>query len=113
MSYYDEEAQKKQAEIQKLEEQKKLRAINDLRQILKTPEGRRFVWLQLERAGVFRASFTLNTAQTNFNEGARSVGLFLLADLMEAAPQVFYQMQRESASEAKSKQKEQENDRPS
>lgn len=79
--------------------------ISDLRKLLSTPEGRRFTWAELSRAKVFAPSFSLNQAQTNYNEGQRSVGIALLEDIMEAKPEAFYQM----FVEAKSKEKEAKN----
>jgi len=108
-SFYNAEAEKKAAEAKKEADLKHARDIGDLRKLIELPEGRRFVWNQLARAGVFSPSFTLNSVQTGYNEGARSVGIALLADLMEAKPEAFYQMFREANSEAKSKKQEEAN----
>ena len=78
---------------------------NDLRKILSIPEGRRFYWELLTKAGVFRTSFT-GTSTTYFNEGKREIGLQLLAELMEVKPEAFTQMQREYKSLQKEENKE-------
>jgi hypothetical protein len=79
------------------------REINDLQSVLKKPEGRRFVYKMLSECGVFRASFSLNSMQTAFNEGKRDIGLALLRELDEAEPHAYTQMLTEHFSELKSK----------
>ena len=86
--------------------------INDLRKILSTPEGRRAVWNLLSEAKVFAPSFSLNSVQTAYNEGQRSSGIALLANVMEARPESFYQMFTEANSKDKAakNQEEKQND---
>lgn len=86
----------------------------DLRDVLAIPGGRRFLWDQMGESGVFHESFTSNANQTAFNEGKRSRGLKLLADILRIEPDRFLQMQKEQASLAKQrnverKQKEESN----
>ena len=88
-------------------ERDRLRHLNDIRKVVSLPEGRRIYYYVLEKAGVFRSSFTGNST-TFFNEGARNVGLIMLGDLMEAKPDALNQMMRENYSEIKSFQKIQE-----
>lgn len=45
--------------------------------VLASDDGRRVAWDILARSGIFQISYTGN-ADTNFNEGRRSVGLALL-----------------------------------
>lgn len=52
----------------------------DLRAVMRTVEGRRFIRAQLARCGVWRTSFTGNS-ETFFREGQRNIGLMLLDDL--------------------------------
>lgn len=66
--------------------------IKDFKWLMSRKEGRRFVWRQLDKAGVFRLSFTGNAPQTDFNEGMRNSGLALLADIIEHCPERFNQM---------------------
>lgn len=54
---------------------------DDVKKILGTPEGLRFFWRLLEIAGIYRTTFTGNS-NSFFNEGRRSVGLEIKADLM-------------------------------
>ena len=77
------------------------RGANDLRAILKTPEGRRFVWSMLTKGAIFQLSFTGDNNQTNFNEGKKSVALTLLNDLLTVEPKAYLQMTLEHTSEEK------------
>ena len=82
--------------------------IDDLRKILKTPEGRRYIWRRLGKTGVFRNSFNLNSNQTAFTEGQRNVGLDMLREINEADVTAFAKMQNEYISALNSKQEAKE-----
>ena len=69
--------------------------LEDLKFILQTPQGRRFVWRYLGVCGVFEISFTGNS-ETFFKEGKRNVGLMLLSDVNEAHPEAYLEMLKES-----------------
>lgn len=86
-----EEEQEKRLENEKLEREILL---NDVRHVLSSVQGRRFVWRILDMAGVYRSSFTGNSS-TFFNEGARNIGLRVLSDVMDAKPEAFLLMQQE------------------
>lgn len=78
------------------------RALDDLACVLQTKEGRRFVWRQLEEAGVFRISFAPGAPDTTaFNEGRRNLGLALMAAIHELDPAFYLTMAQEAAAEAK------------
>jgi hypothetical protein len=82
------------------------RRLNDIREVCKTPNGRRLLWWFLSKAGVFRSSFAgEKTHQTSFNEGRRDLGNDLLQEITKADPLMFARMQREYLSEAQSKPK--------
>lgn len=63
----------------------------DLRAVLSTAEGRRFVWGLLTFTGVFKTSFTGNS-ETFYREGQRNVGLKIIADLRAACPERLVEM---------------------
>lgn len=63
--------------------------ISDLLEVMATPAGRRFVWRQLEIAGVYLACYTPEA------EGGRRIGLLLLADLVSECPREYLAMQSE------------------
>lgn len=71
------------------------RELEDIRLMLELPSGRRFIWRQLEVCGIYKTSMTGNSS-TFYNEGMRAVGLALLADIMEAAPESYLQMMKEN-----------------
>lgn len=70
--------------------------IDDLRWLMGDARGRRFVHRLLETAGVFRTSFAGRDAETFFREGARNVGLQVLADVMDATPDDYLGMLKEA-----------------
>lgn len=86
--------------------------IDDVRKILKNPEGRRLFWRLLGKCGIFRNSFSANSNQTAFSEGMRNVGLDLLNDMNEADITAFAKAQNEylSALHSKREAKEATND---
>ena len=77
------------------DEQVRDRELHDMRSVMETVEGRRFVWRLLSQAGVFRTSFTGNST-TFFNEGMRNIGLIVMADVQEACADKYLEMMNES-----------------
>ncbi len=71
------------------------RELSDIAAVLQNREGRRFIWRLLEAAGVFRTTMTGNS-WTYFNEGMRSLGLKVYADLMDACPDRLKEMWQEA-----------------
>lgn len=71
--------------------------IGDFAWLMSDKRGRRIVWRILEQAGVYRTSFTGNSS-TFFNEGKRSMGLFVLSEVHEIAPDALPQMLKEQKS---------------
>lgn len=70
-------------------------AVNDLRHVMATRQGRRFVNRLLDQTGLNARSFTGNS-ETFFREGRRSVGLELLGDINEHAFPEYVQMLQEA-----------------
>jgi hypothetical protein len=68
---------------------------NGLRQLLRTPEGRAWLWWLLGECGIFRSCFTGNST-TFFNEGKREVGLPIMAELTEHFPDEYLLMAKEA-----------------
>jgi hypothetical protein len=60
---------------------------SDVRWLIADPRGRRIVRGLLERAGVFRSSFTNDALATAFREGERNAGLGLIALVMRHTPE--------------------------
>ena len=65
--------------------------------ILSIKDGREWIWALLESCNVFSQSFVQGEPEsTAFNEGKRSVGNRLLAEITSGAPEAFVQMMKES-----------------
>lgn len=68
--------------------------VEDLKWLMGHKQGRRFVTRLLDKAGIYRTSFTGNS-ETFFREGQRNMGLFVLMEVMEVAPEQFAKMLEE------------------
>ncbi len=69
----------------------------DVRWLMGCKQGRRIVWRQLERTGVFRLSYAQGDAMaTAFNEGKRNTGLQLLAQVHALCPEQYPLMVQEA-----------------
>lgn len=68
----------------------------DLKMVLSTLEGRRFLWRLLSTCGIYRTSFH-PSSQIYFNEGVRSVGLNVIADIDRVAPEAMILMMTENS----------------
>lgn len=66
-----------------------------LKRLLETEGGRLWMWDMLAQCHVFHTTFTGNS-KTFFNEGERSVGLKLLADVTAVMPEFFAMMQEKN-----------------
>ncbi len=67
----------------------------DFKWLMADPRGRRIIWRQLSAAGVFQSSFDPAAMTMAFNEGRRSEGLRLLAQVMELCPDLYATMMKE------------------
>lgn len=90
------ESQRKQAK----------RDAEDFKRVMQLPQGRAFIWKQLERAGVFRAVSVADHAQMAFAEGQRNNGLYLLAQIDSICPELYDIMR----AEARNRSQESDND---
>lgn len=68
----------------------------DLRTVMASPQGRRFIWRLIDRAGMWRSSWTERREGTDFREGERNTALRLWADLQRACPESLLRMQKEN-----------------
>ena len=69
--------------------------LDDLRSVLATTAGRRFLYRFLAGCGVFRTSYT-GTVETYYKEGGRNIGLNLMHDLEEADLEAYATLIREN-----------------
>jgi len=88
----------------RLAQRRRDRELNDLRAVLATAEGRRAIWRLLEHCGVNRSSYDPSQRgdSTVFREGARNVGLFLMAEITDADEEALVTMMREARARAQS-----------
>lgn len=64
------------------------------RAVLSTEDGRNWIWDLLCVCGIYRVSHVAgDPTQSAFNEGGRNVGLSILAELREYAPDLFQVME--------------------
>lgn len=87
------EARKQEFELRKEKD--------DIRWLMSHAAGRRIMWRLLETAGVYRLSFTGDYATTAFKEGARNMGLGLLAKLHTHCPDSYNKMVGERTAKTK------------
>lgn len=89
-------ADPKQVEKAKSEENRiENRSREDLKAVVSTVNGRRFIWKYLDLCGIYETTFT-GGSETFFLEGKRAVGLTLLKDVIDASPETFIVMQKEN-----------------
>jgi len=69
----------------------------NIRSVLATREGRRFVWHVLGRiCRIHTQSYVADSDRTAFNDGRRSVGLELIRQVNEADKNAYWKMAQES-----------------
>ncbi len=70
--------------------------LDDLRQLLATEPGRRFIWRVLGYCRVWSDSFDVTTNVMAFNAGMQNVGNFILGDVRAAEDEALFLMMREN-----------------
>ena len=68
--------------------------LDDIKEIASSRGGRRFLWRLFSQCNVFSTTFSSDPYSTAFNEGQRNIGLIVLNDMMQAAPEKFVTAQR-------------------
>lgn len=71
--------------------------LNDLRSLLSTDYGKRFLSRLVERAGVFQPTYASGTNPSDFAfmEGRREMGLFIIGEITQANTDAWIAMQIE------------------
>ena len=64
--------------------------------LMKTRQGKEFVWWLLEQAGVYNCTFAQNSSSF-FQEGRRSIGLNVIELLTDADPTIYPNLLLEKA----------------
>lgn len=66
---------------------------DDLRSILNTAHGRRFIWRLLSKCGIHQLGVVMDSINaTYFNAGMRNIGNTLLAQVLEVKPEAYLEM---------------------
>ena len=101
MSYEPFKNDERKAQNAEREERRVMERAADLRYVMDNAAGRRVIHRLLTDAGVFRSSFSAdNPHETSFNEGARNLGLKVLAEIMNVASTQYLQMLEEAKNHA-------------
>jgi hypothetical protein len=88
--------QEREAESEELQAREKRRKeLEDLKWLMAHPQGRRIVCRLLDESGVNRTSFNHSGSLMAFNEGKRHLGLFLTAEVLQAAPEGYFKLLKE------------------
>lgn len=69
--------------------------LKDIRAILKTHEGKRFVWRMLEKCKTF-SSVWESSAKIHYNAGQQDIGHFLMAEIVNADENLLFEMMKEN-----------------
>jgi hypothetical protein len=89
-------ASKKQVEsADGKERRQRERELNELRVVMSSAEGRRFLWRLMARCKTF-ASVYDTSARIHYNSGQQDIGHFLLAEIDQADPEMFFKMRNEN-----------------
>ena len=68
---------------------------SDIKWLMSSKRGRRFLWRLLDQAGVFRLSFNTNAMTMSFAEGNRNFGLRTLDMIHTLCPELYPTMVKE------------------
>lgn len=73
--------------------------VADFKWLMGSKRGRRIVWRQLERAGVYRSSFNTNSMSMAFAEGNRNDGLRTMALIHAHCYELYGNMVKENVND--------------
>jgi hypothetical protein len=82
------------------EQQRRDRLTDEIitKQLMSTPDGRRWVWLRLSEARLFNEDEDLDPGRMALAKGRRNAGLRLLADVTTFTPSLYITMTEEATS---------------
>ena len=73
-------------------EEARKQELKDVKDLMASKAGHRFIWRVLARAGIFRSNPIEDHAAMSCREGQRQLGLMIFADIMEACPETYLKM---------------------
>lgn len=71
----------------------------DVKWLMSSPRGRRFLWRLLDISGPFRISFDTNAMKMAFAEGNRNLGNQIFNEIMTVCPELYPVMVKEQRNE--------------
>lgn len=80
----------------KMQKHLRNKELDDLRFLLSTPQGRRYLWRHLDWCGLYRSPEDSRGDVTQRNIGAQNVARKVLAEIVEADPRSWLLMQQEN-----------------
>lgn len=72
------------------------RESEDLRYILETPQGRRFVWRAMGYCGLYKSPYAHSGSEQNVNIGRSEVARWLLSEIIKIDEVYWLEMQKEN-----------------
>ncbi len=74
------------------------RELNELRTVLSTEAGRRFLWRLMGMCKTFSSIYE-TSAKIHYNSGQQDIGFYLLREVDAASPEMFFKMREEALKE--------------
>lgn len=68
---------------------------DDLKWLMRHPQGRRIVTRIFEKTGIRRTPFNTSGSVMSFNAGMQNIGLWLEAEILEATPDDYLRLLKE------------------
>jgi len=82
--------------LERLEERRRTRWVENLRASLATPFGRALMWQIIRRAGVYESPFDPHGSVQSFKIGRGDMGRELLAECLRHCPELYLLMEKEA-----------------
>lgn len=88
-----------------IEEEEKLlyiqrsQELNDIKTVLSTISGRRFLWKIMSKARTFASVFSENSNVMSYRSGKQDLGRFVMAEITEADENLLLKMMKENMKE--------------
>jgi hypothetical protein len=92
----------------KREKHNREKELYELRGLLRMPEFRRLAWRYMEKCNILGSVYTGEALGTAYNEGQRMVGNAIMQDILDADPDAYVTMLKESRFPETPKKKEEE-----
>jgi hypothetical protein len=73
--------------------------LDDLKQVLSTPSGRRFITRLLDQTGLLASDMFTGNSTTFYNLGKRDVGLWVYNEMMKAKPESMIEIMNDRLTE--------------